>query len=113
MQMERRVGAAFVVSAFVTGNLSFQPSVFHLDAVDFLAKLDYLRADEAQRDELEPPDDEADDALLVRRALEGDLAGVQRCLDALAQEEPPEVFADFKASLLQAAKARPVTSKTM
>jgi tetratricopeptide (TPR) repeat protein len=53
---------------------------------------------------LEPPDDEADDALMIKLALEGDLAGVQRCLDALANEEPPEVFAGFKASLLQVAK---------
>ena len=71
------------------------------------------RFDEAERHArqslaLDEPDEEdpANEALMVLRALEGDAAGLQRCLDTLGREEPPRVFARFKAHLVEVARQR-------
>jgi tetratricopeptide (TPR) repeat protein len=57
---------------------------------------------------LDEPDEEdaANDALMVLRALRGDVGGLERCLRNLEREEPPEVFDRFKAHLLEVARQR-------
>ena len=47
--------------------------------------------------------DEGDDALMILRAVSGDLAGLQRCLATLGQQEPPEVFERYKEYLVKVA----------
>jgi tetratricopeptide (TPR) repeat protein len=57
---------------------------------------------------LEEPEEEdaGDDSLIVLRALSGDVDGLQRCLESLEQEEPPEIFAEFKQHLREVALQR-------
>jgi tetratricopeptide (TPR) repeat protein len=52
-----------------------------------------------------PPDepDEGNDALMIVRAIRGDLDGVRRCLAGLAEAEPESVFAEYKRLLLKVA----------
>lgn len=56
---------------------------------------------------IEPPEelDEPNDALLVVRALDGDVAGLERCLKRLEVKEPPTVFPDYRALLRRIAAA--------
>ncbi len=60
---------------------------------------------------LDEPDEEdaGDDSLMVVRAVTGDADGVERCLATLARQEPPEAFADYKATLLEVARERAVS----
>jgi len=67
----------------------------------------------AQSLALDEPDEEdaANDALMVLRALRGDVRGVERCLRSLEREEPPEVFSRFKAHLVEVARRRAPTGR--
>ena len=56
-------------------------------------------------DELDE-EDAGDDSLMVLRAVTGDAAGLDRCMATLAKQEPPEAFADYKATLIKVAKER-------
>jgi tetratricopeptide (TPR) repeat protein len=59
---------------------------------------------------LEPPleEDAPREALLVQRALTGDVEGLARCLARLGQQEPPEIFFGFKQYLMEIARLRAV-----
>ena len=61
---------------------------------------------------LDEPDEEdaGDDALMVLRAVTGDVEGVKRCLAKLQQQEPPEVFAEYKGLLVSVAQERAAIS---
>ena len=49
-------------------------------------------------------EDEANEALMILRALKGDEAGLKRCLAKRHSFQPPELFTDFEKSLLDQAK---------
>ena len=53
-----------------------------------------------------PHADEASDGLMIQRALQGDLAGLQRCLARWQLKHPETLFAEYRAHLLALARAR-------